>query len=238
MSRTTENPDSTKTSRKNTARWAGAVVTLLLLLAVAATVTHNPPPQSAPPQFVTSGDLIASPAPAPAAVPSVPAVPPVTFAPKAAPQIAVLPPIKAIDGYTAVGFDRLASFPIRTKWELTDPVRIKGEQRIVGEVPAAIKALDKTKVAVEGFMLPYKVTDGLVSDFFLLRTQAKCCFGLPIQVNELLTVHMTGTGVKSLMDQPVTVYGTFHLAETRDASTGTLSAIFSVDGDKMLTPKL
>jgi hypothetical protein len=121
---------------------------------------------------------------------------------------------------------------------MTDPVRIKGEQKVVGEIPDSIKSLDRNKIAVKGFMLPLKMSGGLVSDFFLMRTQAKCCYGLPIQVNELLTVHMTGAGVKSLMDQPITVFGTFHLAETRDTSTGTLDGIYTLDGDKMEAPTL
>ena len=206
-----------------------AVITAVLLGSVAVAVTHNPVHAPVPQVVVATGDLINAPS-APVAPPAPPAGP--------APQIVSMPPIKAVDGYVALGFDRLAAFPIKTKWEMTDPIRIKGEQRIVGEIPDAIKSLDKNKVAVQGFMLPLKVTDGLVSDFFLLRTQARCCYGLPISVNELLTVHMTGTGVKSLMDQPVTIYGTFHLAETRDASTGTLDAIYTLDGEKMATPTL
>lgn len=213
------------------------LITGLLLAAVAATVTHNPthPPASAASLVVVQGDLInpqpqlpssgqpaaTTPAPVPAAAPA---------------PVAALP--KTSGGYADVGFDKLAGFPIEAKWVLTDPIRIKGEQRVVGDIPDSIKALDKDKIAVKGFMLPLKMSGGLVSDFFLMRTQAKCCFGLPIKVNELLTVHMTGKGVKSLMDQPITVFGTFHLAETRDTSTGNLDAIYTLDGDKMVAPTL
>jgi hypothetical protein len=209
--------------RRKTVRLMTALSTGVLLVAVAAMVTHNPvhPPASAA-ALVVQGDPINQPTPAA----TVTASATVAEAPKVAATAAAA-------GYAEIGFDRLAGFPLRTKWEMTDPVRIKGEQRVVGEIPDSIKALDRNKIAVTGFMLPVKMSGGLVSDFFLLRTQARCCYGLPIQVNELLTVHMTGTGVKSLMDQPITVYGTFHLAETRDTSTGTLDGVYTLDGDKL-----
>ena len=214
--------------RRKPVRLMTVICTGVLLAAVAATVTHNPahPPASAA-NLVVQGDPINQPSPPPSATP----VATIAAAP------ASVTPAK-VDGYAEVGFDRLAAFPLRTKWEMTDPVRIKGEQKVVGEIPDSIKSLDRNKIAVKGFMLPLKMSGGLVSDFFLLRTQAKCCYGLPIQVNELLNVHMTGAGVKSLMDQPITVFGTFHLAETRDTSTGTLDGIYTLDGDKMETPTL
>jgi hypothetical protein len=236
MDRVTENENlPTTAGRRKSARIVTVLVTGVLLTAVAATVTHNPihPPASAANLVVVQGDpiepapLVAAPAPAtsPAALPPLP-----TVAPADAPKIS--------DGYAEVGFDRLAAFPLRTKWVMTDPIRIKGEQQLVGSIPDAIKALNSDKIAVKGFMLPLKMSGGLVSDFFLMRTQAKCCFGLPIQVNELLTVHMTGKGVKSLMDQPVTIYGIFHVAETRDTASGNLDAIYTLDGDKMVTSTL
>jgi hypothetical protein len=137
--------------------------------------------------------------------------------------------------YLQVGFDKLAGFPLRLHWVLVDPVRIKGVQSMMGDVPPDIKSLDQGKIAVRGFMLPLKLEDGKVTEFFLLRTQARCCYGLPIQMNELLTVHMAKPGVKSIMDQPVTIYGRLHVSESHD-NTGALTSIYTLDGDKMDEP--
>jgi hypothetical protein len=138
-------------------------------------------------------------------------------------------------GYLQVGFDKLAGFPLRLHWVLVDPVRIKGVQSMMGDVPPDIKSLDQSKIAVRGFMLPLKLEDGKVTEFFLLRTQARCCYGLPIQMNELLTVHMARPGVKSIMDQPVTIYGRLHVSESHD-DTGALTSIYTLDGEKMDEP--
>ena len=138
--------------------------------------------------------------------------------------------------YAVVGFDKLAGFPIRTKWQMTDPIRLQGVQTVQGDLPVSIKALDKTKIAVQGFMLPITMSNGLVSDFLLLKTQARCCYGQPVNANELVSVHMTGKGVKSLMDEPITVYGTLHLAEEHDPGTGSLSSVYALDGDRMTKP--
>jgi hypothetical protein len=137
--------------------------------------------------------------------------------------------------YLQVGFDKLAGFPLRLHWVLVDPVRIKGVQSMMGDVPPDIKSLDQSKIAVRGFMLPLKLEDGKVTEFFLLRTQARCCYGLPIQMNELLTVHMATPGVKSIMDQPVTIYGRLHINESHDDS-GALTSIYTLDGEKMDEP--
>ena len=152
----------------------------------------------------------------------------------AAPAIAQQPtaPVAAKSGdYLQVGFDKLSGFPLRLHWVLVDPVRIKGVQSVMGDVPPDIKSLDQSKIAVRGFMLPLKLEDGKVTEFFLLRTQARCCYGLPIQMNELLTVHMARPGVKSIMDQPVTIYGRLHVSESHD-DTGALTSIYTLDGEK------
>jgi hypothetical protein len=145
-------------------------------------------------------------------------------------------PVAAKSGdYLQVGFDKLSGFPLRLHWVLVDPVRIKGVQSMMGDVPPYIKSLDNGKIAVRGFMLPLKLEDGKVTEFFLLRTQARCCYGLPIQMNELLTVHMAKPGVKSIMDQPVTIYGRLHVSESHD-DTGALTSIYTLDGEKMDEP--
>ena len=140
-------------------------------------------------------------------------------------------PVKSGD-YLAVGFDKLGAFPIQTRWEMTDPVRIKGTQIMKNEVPPSIKALDGEKVAVQGFMMPVKLENGLVKEFFLMKNQASCCYGIPMQANEMLTVHMTGAAVKCTMDQPLTVCGKLHVSETHNEN-GSLNSIYRLDGDKM-----
>jgi hypothetical protein len=207
---------------------ASAVVTLVCAGVVVAIAFRGASAQTTAVVPVVQGELInAQPQSntAPAAVPVAPQPPAAAAAPEAAKR----------DGYVQIGFDKLAGFPLRLHWVLVDAVRIKGVQTMLGTVPPDIKALDQGKIAVRGFMLPLKLEDGQVTEFFLLRTQARCCYGLPIQMNELLTVHMAKPGVKSMMDQPITVYGRLHISESHDDS-GALTSIYTLDGDKADLP--
>jgi hypothetical protein len=183
---------------------------------------------------VVQGDLI-NPPPQTNAAPAGPSGTTSPPAPPAVDQATSQPKPEGGDDYLQVGFDRLAGFPLRLHWVMVDPVRIKGVQKMMDNIPDNIKELDESKIAVRGFMLPLKLDNGLVTDFFLLRTQARCCYGLPIQMNELLTVHMVKHGVKSIMDQPITIYGRLHIAESHD-DAGALTSIYSLDGDKMDGP--
>jgi hypothetical protein len=220
-------PAGTSHCRRVTTAFVVAAVGCAGALLVVAVVRANA--QSVPGQIV-QGELINPPPQtnaAPAAAPSAAASP--------APAAPASPKPAVSDDYLQVGFDRLASFPLRLHWVMVDPVRIKGVQKMMDDVPANIKELDESKIAVRGFMLPLKLENGQVTDFFLLRTQARCCYGLPIQMNELLTVHMAKHGVNSIMDQPVTIYGRLHISESHD-DTGALTSIYSLDGDKMDGP--
>jgi hypothetical protein len=193
-------------------------------------------PAKVSPAPIAQGELINP----PVQTNSAPVVPAAASVPQSpAPMAAAVSPVASENtrngDYLQIGFDKLASFPLRLHWVLVDPVRIKGVQKMMDAVPANIKSLDDSKIAVRGFMLPLKLEDGLVTEFFLLRTQARCCYGLPIQMNELLTVHMAKPGVKSIMDQPITIYGRLHISESHDG-TGALTSIYTLDGDKMDGP--
>jgi hypothetical protein len=214
-----------------------AAATLACAGIVTAIVFKGSPAHTAVVSEVHGG--LINPEPASNAAPAVVSTPPQAPAviPSPGIRVPVITQAPAVEqnGYLQVGFDRLAGFPIRLHWELVDPVRIQGVQKVLGEIPGGIKSLDNGKVAVRGFMLPLKLENGLVTEFLLMRTQARCCYGLPIQVNEVLSVRMAKP-VKSLMDQPVTVYGRLHLSESRDPN-GALSSIYTMDGDKLKLPE-
>jgi hypothetical protein len=216
--------------------WIAAVVAILVCAGAVMAIAFRSEPAQPVAVVPVQGELISpqaqSNAPAITIV-AAPQPPPVTVM---APVAGTPAPAAAKTGdYVQIGFDKLAGFPLRLRWVMVDPVRIKGVQKMIGDVPPEIKSLDQSKIAVRGFMLPLKLEDGKVTEFFLLRTQARCCYGLPIQMNELLTVHMDGPGVKSIMDQPITIYGRLHIGESHDAA-GVLTSIYSLDGDKMALP--
>jgi len=64
----------------------------------------------------------------------------------------------------------------------------------------------------------------------IMRDQSLCCYGVVPKINEWISVKMQGRGVKAVMDQPVTLYGTLHVGEMRE--NGYLVGIFALDGEK------
>lgn len=162
--------------------------------------------------------------PAAAAVPAMSAAA-IPVAAAAAPKEAA--PKKDGD-YEIVGFDRLASFtfnpPEMAPTGTTAPAT-------PDQIPAGIKALDDRKVAVNGFMLPVKMEEGLVKEFLLVRDPMACCYGMMPKVNEWVVVKMTGKGVQPLMDVPLTFYGKLKVGEMFE--NGYLTGIYLLEGERM-----
>lgn len=137
-------------------------------------------------------------------------------------------------GYEAVGFDRLASYAF-TPPDYDPTVPNAKPPSGADQIPAAIKALDQRKVAVTGYMLPTKMDKGLVVEFLLVKDPMLCCYGVMPKVNEWVVVKMTGTGVKALMDVPITFDGRLRVGEMYE--NGYLTGVYLLEGDRMAAGK-
>jgi hypothetical protein len=138
-----------------------------------------------------------------------------------------------LPGYLGVGFEKLAAFD----FALTDAL-VKGAPQDgaasappASQIPEDIRKLDGRQVGIRGFLLPVKMDDGLAVEFLLMRDRSFCCYGAPPKINQWITVHVKGRGVKPVMDQVITVYGTLHVAEMRES--GFLVGIYALDADKI-----
>ncbi|HKS37826.1 MAG TPA: DUF3299 domain-containing protein, partial [Verrucomicrobiae bacterium] len=132
-----------------------------------------------------------------------------------------------------VGFDRLASFAYEMPDDLSNTNRVASE-KTDSQIPKEIRALDKKSVALKGFMLPLKVEGGLVTELLIMRDQSMCCYGTVPKINEWVSVKMTSKGVKPIMDQPITMFGTLRVGEMRE--NGYLVGIYQLEGEKMAGP--
>lgn len=141
-------------------------------------------------------------------------------------------PTATVDGYEKVGFDKLASFNFTPPGDGVAPADGKAPvaKSSDEQIPDRIKAFDKKKVAVTGFMLPVKMDNGLVKEFLLVKDPMMCCYGVMPKVNEWIVVKMTGTGVKPLMDIPITFEGTLKVGEMYEG--GYLTGIYLLEGDR------
>ncbi len=138
------------------------------------------------------------------------------------------------DGYEKVGFDRLASYTYNAPE--VDPAKPdvpppSGE----AQIPDKIKALNRQKVAVTGFMLPVKMDGGLVKEFLLVKDPMLCCYGVMPKLNEWVVVKMVGAGVKPLMDVPITFEGRLKVGEMYE--NGYLTGLYLLEGDRMAETK-
>jgi len=139
-----------------------------------------------------------------------------------------------VDGYVKAGFEQLSTFKITPP--PFDPNAKPGSDgpSLGSQIPDAIRGLDGHKAVVTGFMLPIKMEGGLVTEFLLMRSQMMCCYGVMPQVNEWVLVRMA-KGVHQLMDVPVSFGGQLHVKELYE--NGFLTAIYELDGEKMLPAK-
>ena len=142
------------------------------------------------------------------------------------------------DGFMVVGFEKLAGYSIEVPDDLLGPLTNEAAAAAAktdAMIPEPVRALDKKRVSLKGFMLPLKVEGGLVTELLIMRDQSMCCYGSTPKLNEWVSIKMTGSGVKPLMDQPVTLFGKLHVGEMRE--NGYLVGIYRMDGEKMQGPE-
>jgi len=228
-----------------------AVIETFLLsagLALLAGCGQQPPSPSKPVAEIKGAPINspvatpAVPAAATAAVATTPEAPaaaaaaPVAQAAPAPTPAAAAPAAVEKDGdYFKVGFDRLAAFT----YEMPDESTVSTNKIVEvalekDQIPANVRAWDKKQVALKGFMLPLKVEGGLITELLIMRDQSMCCYGAVPRINEWVSVKMTGKGLKPIMDQAITLYGTLHVGEIRE--NGYLVGIYALDGEKMAGP--
>ena len=188
---------------------------------------QSPPPQPGQPAVMLASAPTAATRPVPAlAAVSAPAVP--VESPKAPEEKAV----SGDNGYESVGFDKLASY----NFEVADDAPVTNQTATVDkaddQIPTAVKAFNRKKVSITGFMLPLKVENGKVTEFLIMKTQSLCCYGTTPKITEWVSVKISGKGVKPIMDQPVSMLGTLHVGAMRE--NGYLVGIYQMDGDKLI----
>ncbi|HXG46795.1 MAG TPA: hypothetical protein VNO52_04160 [Methylomirabilota bacterium] len=136
--------------------------------------------------------------------------------------------------FQMVGFDKLSAFTFEVSDELLGPVTndlAAVAAKTDALIPETIKAFNKKPVQVRGFMLPLKVEGGLVTEMLLMKDQSMCCFGVVPKINEWISVKMVSKGIRPVMDEAVTLFGTLHVGEMRE--NGYLVGIYRMDGQKM-----
>lgn len=148
-----------------------------------------------------------------------------------------LPPLAHLPaGDPEINFSILSDYDLNLTKDVAkgaaDATEAASEVR--AQIPAKVQGLDGKKAAIQGFLLPVRMDDGLAVEFLLMRNQSMCCYGVPPKINEWITVKMRGRGAKPVMDQPIAVIGTLHVGPQEE--NGQLIGVYSMDGEKVIAP--
>ena len=135
------------------------------------------------------------------------------------------------DGFIEVGFDKLSSFEYETTDEVAQAKDV--DRKPKNQIPPGVRALNLTRVALKGFMLPLTAEGPYTTEFLIMRDQSTCCYGVVPKINQWVDVRMP-KGVRTIMDRVVTAYGTLRVGEVREG--GYLVAIYEMDGERLVGP--
>ncbi len=149
--------------------------------------------------------------------------------PKAPPPEPVVEPKPVgLEDHEDLTFDKLASY----KYEVHE--RIEGVPP-VEQIPASVRELDGRKIAIKGFMLPYRNDGENVTEFILLRNQGLCCFGTVPRMNEWIHVKMApGKGAPYSIDVPITVFGALAVGEEYEKNV--LMSLYRMESTAVVVP--
>jgi hypothetical protein len=127
------------------------------------------------------------------------------------------------------------SFSELTDFELVSGFSERRPGDLMKRLPGSILRLDAKKVLIQGFMMPTRLgKDMQVMEFLLARSQASCCYGRPLQLNEVVEVRMTGHPARLMMDQVLSVIGIFHVRERWQGNV--LGSIYQMDAEAVVPP--
>jgi len=144
-----------------------------------------------------------------------------------------LPPLPKGSPYKEISFRALSSFAYDVEWE-TDG-KEPDPTAFIKRVPAEVRKLSGTKVAVEGFMIPTMVNeDNKVTEFLLLPDQMSCCYGKNPAANGWVVVRSKGIDI--MMEQIIRVTGSMFVEERWDEEF--FEGLYHLDCEKVTGPAL
>jgi hypothetical protein len=133
------------------------------------------------------------------------------------------------EGYVELSFAKLANY----QYVYPDP----DDPKALGDqIPSSVRKLNKTKIVIQGFMLPVSLEKQRVTEFLLLKDQSACCFGVWPGLNEWIHVILPkGESVEHIADMPITVFGDLLVGEYYEKDV--LLGIYRLEFHKLVGPR-
>ncbi len=151
--------------------------------------------------------------------------------PAPAGNVPAVPLVAAPPAYQPVRLEALAAYPLRVDWLMNPTNSAFDTLRRRGEIPAAIQALNGTKVAIQGYVKPLQHDAGGVKEFLLMTTHALCCQTNAPRINEWVHVRMTGPSLPYGHDAQYIVRGELQVGEVMGA--GNVVSVYRLTGDEI-----
>jgi hypothetical protein len=133
------------------------------------------------------------------------------------------------EGHVELSFAKLSNY----QYIYPDP----DDPNPLGEqIPDSVRKLNKTKIAIQGFMLPVTLKEQRVTEFLLLKDQSACCWGVWPGLNEWIHVILPeGESVEHIADMPITVFGELLVGEYYEKEV--LLGIYRLNFEKLIGPR-
>jgi hypothetical protein len=107
----------------------------------------------------------------------------------------------------------------------------KGDPFTRDLLPERVRALERHRVRIRGYILPSFQQRGL-TQFVLVRDNQECCFGPGAALHDCVVVRMRPGTTADFSIRPVAVAGTFSIAELRGPD-GRHLAIYALEGESV-----
>ncbi len=129
-------------------------------------------------------------------------------------------------GYRRIPFDILAGYEYMIPTLVVDK---ETEEQLKDQIPDYIKALDDSKVSLEGYMVPLDIEDEKVKSFILTNSMMLCCFGSMPWINEWVYVEMDeGHAADFFNDTVIRVSGVLDVGE--EIEDGIVLSLYRMQG--------
>jgi hypothetical protein len=128
--------------------------------------------------------------------------------------------IKSYGNYSEVDLKSMGNFPF------------DGTNGTINDVPAKWRELDGKRILLQGEVWDPNEAGQYMTNFQLVYSIQKCCFGGPPKVQERVFVHIPqGMQVDNLSGSFAKITGTLHIKAEKDA--GNVASLYTLVADKV-----
>jgi hypothetical protein len=186
-----------------------------------------PPPMGKPIRSAPAGSTAKKPVPKAPPASTLPAeVRALTGATLAAEAPPTKPP-RFVDGYLEVDFELLTSYEY--EWSTTTGEASGDEAE---RIPFEVRALDRAKVFIRGYMQPIDFDKDGVKSFLLTNIPGGCCFGMIPRLNEWVDVTMPeGKHAEYTYFDPIEIRGRLLVGEAKSGEV--VTALYRMTPDSV-----